>query len=692
MKPRSKKPRSERSLSATLALAFFTLSAVVLLIAGGLQILSKFQTQQETIANRQKIIAQDASKQVSSFVQEKFSILKTTARLTDLIAASPDEQKTVMGSLLGLHSAFRQLVLVDDEKRELARVSRLSLSGSQYLINQLSDHAMARIWRDGGYIGSVYVDPSTSEPMALMAVPIATALGDFEGVLLGEVNLKFMWDLVSQLKIGEQGLVYVVDRDGNLLAFSDVGRVLKGENVSHLEVVQEFIANPALSHQATIRTYQGLNGNTVVGTYVPLGTPDWAVVTEVPWGEAYRELIQETILSASIILILAVLAGFVGIFLARRLAVPLVNLTETATRISGGELELRAPVSGPKEIASLATAFNSMSTSLQGMIFKEVSSRAVLESIVDLYLEFVEQVGRGDLASRLKLDNYADDPQAASEPLYVLGTNLNNMVNSLDEMTRRNDQLLAETQLAREKAEEASQIKSQFLASMSHELRTPLNAILTFNELLAIGTFGPVNEEQVDYLQKSLQSGKHLLSLINDVLDVAKVQSGKMKLFIEDNFDVGTELKDIVASTEVLLKDKPVKLVTEIDEDFPPMSCDKRRIRQVLLNLVSNAVKFTEQGTITLSARRRANKVLFTVADTGPGITPEEQTIIFEPFIQTESGIRHAGGTGLGLPISKSLVEAHGGRIWVESTPGVGSKFYVSLPISQGQVVTDKEQ
>jgi signal transduction histidine kinase len=216
---------------------------------------------------------------------------------------------------------------------------------------------------------------------------------------------------------------------------------------------------------------------------------------------------------------------------------------------------------------------------------------------------------------------------------------------------------------------------------MSHELRTPLNAILTFNELVALGTFGPVNEEQVDYLQKSVQSGKHLLSLINDVLDLTKIQAGMMKLFVENDFNIAAEMSSAAATAEKLLNGKPVKLITEIDQNFPLLTCDKRRVRQVLLNLISNAVKFTEEGAITLSVKKQDQHVLFSVKDTGPGIDPEQQTIIFEPFVQTETGLKHAGGTGLGLPISKRLVEAHGGRLWIESTVGQGSNFYFSLPV-----------
>jgi signal transduction histidine kinase len=249
------------------------------------------------------------------------------------------------------------------------------------------------------------------------------------------------------------------------------------------------------------------------------------------------------------------------------------------------------------------------------------------------------------------------------------------------ERTAELEDAKAQTEAALTKAVEADRLKSQFLASMSHELRTPLNAILTFNELMQMGTFGPVNEEQVDYLGKSLQSGRHLLSLINDVLDITKIQSGMMKLFVEDGFDVTTEVQAVAETAKRLLGGKPVEIVLDVDTEISPLTCDKRRLRQVMLNLMSNAVKFTETGTITLSVKQQTDHLLFAVMDTGPGITADQHDMIFEPFVQTVDGIKHAGGSGLGLPISKRIVESHGGQLWVESTPDDGSDFFFTLPL-----------
>lgn len=245
----------------------------------------------------------------------------------------------------------------------------------------------------------------------------------------------------------------------------------------------------------------------------------------------------------------------------------------------------------------------------------------------------------------------------------------------------RNSQLFEETKAAKEQAEKANTVKSAFLASMSHELRTPLNAIINFTKFVAKGTMGPVNEEQRETLEEVIDSGKHLLTLINDVLDMSKIGAGSLKLFVEPAVDLNSILKSAVATTNTLIADKPIELRTNIPEDLPTIVGDRQRIYQVLLNILSNAGKFTTDGHIELAAYSEDGYIFLSVEDTGPGIAPEDQSLVFESFKQTETGLRQGGGTGLGMPISRSLVEAHDGRLWLESEVGKGSTFYVALPI-----------
>jgi signal transduction histidine kinase len=247
--------------------------------------------------------------------------------------------------------------------------------------------------------------------------------------------------------------------------------------------------------------------------------------------------------------------------------------------------------------------------------------------------------------------------------------------------TLENHHLLAEIVAARHEAERASQVKSQFLASVSHELRTPLNSIINFTRFVQRGVMGPTTGEQDEALGKVINSGRHLLNLINDVLDISKIEADALELFIEPNINVSEILNRTLPIAQNLLGEKQVELRMEVDNGLPSIAADAQRILQIVLNLLSNACKFTDTGSIVVSAQQRNGEVIVAVRDTGPGVAPEDYEAVFETFRQTEAGLRHGGGTGLGMPISRRLAEAHGGRLWLESELGKGATFFVALPI-----------
>jgi GAF domain-containing protein len=227
----------------------------------------------------------------------------------------------------------------------------------------------------------------------------------------------------------------------------------------------------------------------------------------------------------------------------------------------------------------------------------------------------------------------------------------------------------------------ASQHKSQFLANMSHELRTPLNAVLGYTELILDETFGEVPEPIKDSLERARNSGQHLLGLINDVLDLSKIEAGQLTLSLAD-YAMEEVTQAVATSVESLAAEKKLALRVTVPSDLPPGRADSRRIAQVLLNLVGNAIKFTEVGEVRVGVTVSDGSFIVSVADTGPGISEADQARIFEEFQQADSSsTRKKGGTGLGLAIAKRIVEMHGGRIWVESTIGQGSTFWFALPV-----------
>ncbi|MEA3339583.1 MAG: response regulator, partial [Chloroflexota bacterium] len=265
----------------------------------------------------------------------------------------------------------------------------------------------------------------------------------------------------------------------------------------------------------------------------------------------------------------------------------------------------------------------------------------------------------------------------------LLGANLS--------VAMENARLYQEAVHTAERLAEVDRLKSQFLANMSHELRTPLNSIIGFSRVILKEIDGPLTDMQRTDLEAVYNSGQHLLGLINDILEVAKIDSGKMEL-VSDVVNLQEIVRGVMSTAIALIKDKPgIKLQQAVPKDLPTIIGDTRRIRQAILNLVSNAAKFTQEGFIRVGVEIQGDEVIISVADSGIGIPPDKIDVIFEPFTQADSSTtREAGGTGLGLSITSSFVKMHSGRLWVESEVGEGSTFYMALPI-QGIPLSEEE-
>ena len=236
----------------------------------------------------------------------------------------------------------------------------------------------------------------------------------------------------------------------------------------------------------------------------------------------------------------------------------------------------------------------------------------------------------------------------------------------------------------------ASAHKSQFVANMSHELRTPLAAILGYAELMQEGFYEPLGQKSLDALTRIRSNGKHLLGLINTVLDIAKIESGQFNLNLGE-YALENVIETVRAATDALAESKKLSLKTEVAKSLPIGLGDEQRLTQVLLNLVGNAMKFTDAGEVRIAATALDGQFAVSVADTGPGIPQQHLARIFEQFHQVDSSNTKAkGGTGLGLAITKQIIEMHGGRIWVESMLGKGSNFRIELPVRAQHAKTTK--
>lgn len=362
------KSKRLRSLRVTLALAFLALSAIVLIIAGSLNMYNNFLNNRKVVAHQQQLIAKDAANTVKSFIQEKFGMLEVAAAIGDLDSSTYEEQKLVLDMLFGLEPAFRQLILLDPRGKELCKISRLSRQALTKAMEEQKKEVFENSKSAKTYSSSVYIDETTFEPMIILAVSIQDFFGTTKGIIMAEVNLKFMWDLVGSMQIGKKGQVYVVDRNGNLIAAKDVSRVLKGENLAQLSKVAQFINNKGSRLQNKVDITKGIEGLPVVASYVPLLYPDWAVLVELPVAEAYEQVKVAFYISILIMVFSFALAVIAGSYLSKRITDPLIRLRNATKTISEGNLNTRINIKTKNEIGELALNFNQMVTSLGNLI------------------------------------------------------------------------------------------------------------------------------------------------------------------------------------------------------------------------------------------------------------------------------------------------------------------------------------
>ncbi len=544
-------------------------------------------------------------------------------------------------------------------------------------------------------------------PMIVAAAPIVTSEG--QGPIAGTL----IW--VRYLNEAEiNRLSQVVELDLNLYVSTD-GHLLPDE-------VQDM--EETLSHETPIQILP-LDEETVAGYGLleTLNEPEHLIIHFEQPRSIYqqgKDSISKFIgyLIGSSVLVLAGLLFFLERFVLSRLA----GLTQDVREANQTSSRIR--VDGSDELALLGSSINLMLQRLEhsqdALRESEEKLRTVVTSAPVILFALDENgiftlfEGRGvsdlglkpgELVGQSLFDIYRDEPQIVEscrivlqgrpikavidfndqfwETWYTPVRNNGHVTGAIGVSTNITDRIRAEEELrrARDAAESANRAKSTFLANMSHELRTPMNAIIGYSDLIMGGLYGPVTEQQVDRLSRVVENGRHLLNLINDVLDLSKIESGKMELHLE-NFDVRSLVEATVALVQPIVDKNENQLEVYVAEGVSTMFADATRVRQVLFNLLSNAAKFTTKGSIWLRVAREDSLLRFEVEDTGVGIPKEKQDQIFEEFVQADTTTtRRFGGTGLGLAISRRFCQMMDGTLTVDSEAGRGSVFTMLLPL-----------
>jgi signal transduction histidine kinase len=941
---------------------FVAVVCVALLTNGLFEIWFSYQENKQALTRIQREQAEAAAAKIGQFIKDIEGQIGWTTQLP-WTASALEQRRFDALRLLRQVPAITELAQLDATGKEQLRVSRLAMDAVGVGTDFSKDPKFTEAVAKKVYYGPVYFRRE-SEPY--MTLAMAGARRD-AGVSVAEVNLKFIWDVVSQIKVGKHGQAFVVDSRSRLIAHPDISLVLRNTDLSRLDYVKKAReAEPGPTSREGVEIVNDVQGREVLTAHAPILPLRWLMFVELPIDEAYAPL-YESIKRSSLLLVGGLTLAFLaGLFLARKMIVPIQRLREGAAQIGAGNLEQRIAIKTGDELELLADQFNDMAgrleesyagleqkveqrthelseTLAQQTATSEVlqvisSSPGELEPVFKAMLENATRICEAAFGSMLLREgngfrrvaqhnappSFAEFSQASpilkdgtapsvdrlvatkqvihvddisaetpDEPIakyagarslvvvpmlkedeligaigiyrqevrpftekqIELVTNFANQaviaienVRLLNELRARTDELarsvgelqaLGEVsqavnstldletvlttivsravQLSRtdagtiyvfdearkefklratygmseemilaitdqhigigeahigpaaqqrkpiqvadirdeaaspvndinlregyravliipllrpdqivgalvvrrktpgefpqstidsletfadqsvvaiqnarlfseieEKGKQlaiASQHKSQFLANMSHELRTPLNAILGYTELILDSIYGEVPEKAQGVLKRVESNGKHLLGLINDVLDLSKIEAGQLVLSLND-YSMKDVLYSVFSAVEPLASEKNLNFKVEAPPEMPKGRGDERRLTQVILNLVGNAIKFTDNGEVVIKASSTNGSFTVAVRDTGPGISPADQGKIFEEFQQADnSATKKKGGTGLGLSISRRIVEMHGGKLWVESEVGKGSVFSFSLPV-----------
>ena len=761
---------------------------IVLLVSGGLVasgaigLYFSYQETRNSLVSLQREKALTASVRIEQFLRDIESQLGWTALPHVAPARDAMESRRLdFLKLLRQAPAVTEVVHLDAQGREQLMVSRLAMDRMGAGTDFSREPRFVEARKGRTWFGPVYFRKET-EPYMAISIPEAR---DRPGVTVVEVNLKFIWDVVSRIRIGQKGIAYVVDEKGYLVAHPDISLVLRKVNLSELPQVKAALAATAEAEWKEVPEARDSSGERVLSAYSVVAPTNWRVFVEEPQSAVFAPLYDAILRTVFLLLAGAVISVVASLFLARRMVNPVRVLQQGADRIGSGDLDSQIEVRTGDELEDLATRFNTMTAQLResyaglerkvevrtaelrealdqqtatskvlGVISgSRTDATPVFEAIVHaakdlagaqlvvlmlLEGDYVRRVAltRGPSSNELipvdrssvsgrvimsaaivEIPDVWQDPdldqakmvddglnRALGVPLLREGRPVGSLVAwwqgegaVADKYVRllqtfadqaviaiENVRLFNEIEDKSHQLEIANKHKSDFLANMSHELRTPLNAIIGFSEVMLSGMAGAMPEKQKEFMGDIRDSGKHLLALINDILDLSKIEAGRMELDVA-RFDVPAAMATAMTLVRGRAERHGIRLQSEVAPEVGSYDGDERKFKQIMLNLLTNAVKFTpEGGSVTLGAERANGAYVFSVKDTGVGIAPEDQEAIFEEFRQVGNDYdKKAEGTGLGLALTRRLVVLHGGTIGVESAPGKGSTFTFTLPIGQ---------
>ena len=575
-------------------------------------------------AELQVELASVTAQRIHNFVRRKIERFSDNADAVSLYPLGSKEQQLLLRLLVKNDSSFSDASIIDARGMEVLKVSDRRV----YFPSDFSDQSKAakfiKAFKGEDYISPVYTS-TRAQPYVTLAIPLWGAAQSIVGVASAEADLSFLWDVIGKIHFATAGYGYLVDEHGNLIAHKDAALVLKRIDLRQVAGVQRFLRNPTRSDSTPAHEGRGLMGSPVLATYWPVPELGWAIVLEEPLDAALAnvEILKR---SALVLLVMGLLVGTAVIaWVSSRMTGPIRELHQGAKIIGSGNLDYRVDIKSGDEIEWLGEEFNKMAGELK-------VSYATLEQKVK------------DKTGELEKSN-SELEQAYSSLLM------------------------------------ANKAKDEFLSVMSHELRTPLNVIMGYSGMIKEGILGTINPEQSQALGKVIGRSSDLLIMITEILQATSIEAGKVQL---EKHDI--QLKDLLENLKSNYE-IPLSNGIAINWDYPldtvTLHTDSAKLKHILQNLINNAIKFTSQGSVSITAKyiSQARAAQFQVADTGIGIPQEMLPSIFEMFHQVDSSeTRTYGGVGIGLYIVKKYTDLLGGEIQAKSALGKGTTFTLTIP------------
>lgn len=607
------------SLRIRLTLIFVGLTIIPLVVVGYLIAQRGQNTLQDQSVEFQDELAQRVALSVEAFFNEHQAELTTLTDVYGLDTLDQATQRDIFVTLLRQEPAYYQLALVDADGNETLRVTREQVITENNLSSRVDDVVFQTAMEtQTTSFGSVYFNETARDRLIPIAIPI-------EDLFLGEIGQVLVADIRFQ-NVGDVVLRELDLAEGeDIFIVDSAGTVLVHRN-PNLEIRETVFDLPESNGRTT-----GLDGSDVILARhtIQLANQEIVVVAETSFENATALATELTDLAAIITISSLIIASAIVIFAVTRIVNPIIGMAKVATSVQQGDLTARANEKGRGEIATLGRAFNQMTSELQRSL-----------------------------------------------------EGLKHHVEQLETSNQERDKLIKDLQTAKRIADENSRLKSEFLATMSHELRTPLNAIEGFTSIMLSGMGVELSPRAEDMIKRVSSNSKRLLQLINDFLDLSRIEAGRMEL-VNSPLTIAELADKWRNEVGVLADEKGLDFVVSIDPELPEtIMSDEDALSKVAMNLLSNAFKFTKEGKVSLDFQRQNGNWAISVSDTGIGIPPHAREFIFDEFRQVDgSSKRLYGGTGLGLSLVQKLSRALGGSVALQSEVGKGSTFIVTLPL-----------